>query len=133
MADLARIKRNVSKMASMNAPVADIDNYISSEGVTVNDIRNFTPVVKATPSATERMRSELDYAPEAVKLFQKKTPTENIKETALSALSGNVPGGLFTIKKPALAALGAGLVEAPVATMAGLGLSKISEEVAPEK
>lgn len=44
MADLARIKRNVAKMASMNAPETDIDNYIASEGVTVDDVRNFKPL-----------------------------------------------------------------------------------------
>ncbi|MGN6535214.1 MAG: hypothetical protein ACTHKQ_05715 [Mesorhizobium sp.] len=41
MADLARIKRNVAKMAAQNAPEADIDGYIASEGVTVDDVRNF--------------------------------------------------------------------------------------------
>ena len=41
MADLARIKRNVAKMASMNAPETDIDNYIASEGVTVDDVRDY--------------------------------------------------------------------------------------------
>ena len=41
MADLARIKRNVAKMASMNAPMEDIDGYIASEGVTIDDIKNF--------------------------------------------------------------------------------------------
>lgn len=41
MADLARIKRNVAKMAGMGAPEADIDGYIASEGVTIDDVRNF--------------------------------------------------------------------------------------------
>lgn len=41
MADLARIKRNVAKMAAMNAPEADIDGYIASEGTTVDAVRNF--------------------------------------------------------------------------------------------
>lgn len=41
MADLARIKRNVAKMAAQSAPEADIDGYIASEGVTVEDVRNF--------------------------------------------------------------------------------------------
>lgn len=41
MADLARIKRNVAKMASMNAPEEDIDGYIESEGVTIDDVRNY--------------------------------------------------------------------------------------------
>jgi hypothetical protein len=42
MADLAKVKRNVNKMVGMNAPEADIDAYIASEGVTVDDVRNFT-------------------------------------------------------------------------------------------
>jgi hypothetical protein len=41
MADLARIKANVAKMAAQNAPIADIDGYITAEGVTVDDVRNF--------------------------------------------------------------------------------------------
>lgn len=41
MEDLARIKGNVAKMASMNAPEEDIDGYIASEGVTLDDIRNY--------------------------------------------------------------------------------------------
>jgi len=39
-ADLDRIKRNVSKMASQGAPEADIDGYIASEGVTLDQVRN---------------------------------------------------------------------------------------------
>lgn len=41
MADLARIKNNVAKMAAQNAPEQDIDGYIASEGVTIDDVRNF--------------------------------------------------------------------------------------------
>ncbi len=40
MDDLDRIKRNVAKMASQNAPEADIDGYIASEGVTLNQVKN---------------------------------------------------------------------------------------------
>ena len=47
MADLARIKRNVAKMAAQNAPVEDIDGYISSEGVSVDDVRSFKPSAPA--------------------------------------------------------------------------------------
>lgn len=39
--DLARIKRNVAKMAAQGAPEEDIDGYIASEGVTVDDVRNY--------------------------------------------------------------------------------------------
>lgn len=56
MADLARIKNNVRKMAAQNAPEADIDGYIASEGVSVDDVRNFTgapqqPVQPQQPEA----------------------------------------------------------------------------------
>lgn len=47
MADLARIKSNVAKMAAQNAPEEDIDGYIASEGVTIDDVRNFKPGEKA--------------------------------------------------------------------------------------
>lgn len=50
MVDLAKVKRNVAKMASMNAPEADIDGYIASEGVTIDDVRNYreTPQLQLT-------------------------------------------------------------------------------------
>lgn len=47
MADLVRIKNNVAKMAAQGAPEADIDGYIASEGVTIDDVRNFKPQTAA--------------------------------------------------------------------------------------
>lgn len=41
MADLAKVKRNVGRMVEQNAPEADIDEYISSEGVTLDQVRAF--------------------------------------------------------------------------------------------
>ena len=41
MADLAKIKRNVARMVSLNAPESDIDEYISSQGVSIEDVRNY--------------------------------------------------------------------------------------------
>ncbi|RWX70510.1 hypothetical protein EN780_03030 [Mesorhizobium sp. M4B.F.Ca.ET.089.01.1.1] len=41
MPDLSRIKNNVAKMAAQGAPEQDIDGYIASEGVTVDQVRNF--------------------------------------------------------------------------------------------
>ncbi len=61
MADLARIKRNVAKMASQDAPIEDIDGYIASEGVTIDDVKNFKP--QATEKAPEEkgmLRSAAD-------------------------------------------------------------------------
>lgn len=61
MADLARIKRNVAKMASQNAPIEDIDGYIASEGVSLDDVRNFKapaqPEAVTTPK-TDRLPQE---------------------------------------------------------------------------
>lgn len=37
-----RIKRNVKKMADMGAPEADIDGYIASEGVTIDQVREYS-------------------------------------------------------------------------------------------
>lgn len=40
MADLDRVKRNIGRMISMNAPETDIDAYIASEGVTLEQVRS---------------------------------------------------------------------------------------------
>ena len=39
MADLDRVKRNIGRMISMNAPETDIDAYIASEGVSLEQVR----------------------------------------------------------------------------------------------
>lgn len=41
MADVAKVKRNVAKMVSMNAPESDIDAYIASEGTTIEAVKSF--------------------------------------------------------------------------------------------
>lgn len=41
MADLLKIKNNVRKMVDMGAPETDIDQYISEEGTTPDEIRSF--------------------------------------------------------------------------------------------
>lgn len=43
MADIARIKGNISKMMAQNAPEADIDAYVASEGVTPEMLRGEPP------------------------------------------------------------------------------------------
>jgi hypothetical protein len=40
MADIARIKSNIGKMIAQNAPEADIDEYVASEGLTPEALRN---------------------------------------------------------------------------------------------
>lgn len=69
VADLARIKRNVAKMAGMGAPEADIDGYIASEGVTIEDVRTFkspAPADMPQPVAKPGTREYADWAREQV-------------------------------------------------------------------
>lgn len=40
MADIARIKSNIGKMIAQNAPESDIDEYVASEGLTPEALRN---------------------------------------------------------------------------------------------
>ncbi|RJO62352.1 MAG: hypothetical protein C4542_04350 [Dehalococcoidia bacterium] len=53
--NLDRVKRNVEKMVRKNAPKADIDRYISSEGVSVEQIRahKMAPIQYSDPSSAE--------------------------------------------------------------------------------
>lgn len=73
MADLDRIKRNVAKMAEMNAPETDIDGYIASEGVTLDQVRNHKigsqikqstsqPKPTAKPQPKKQLATTGDYA-----------------------------------------------------------------------
>ncbi len=55
MADLAKIKRNVAKMVSLNAPESDIDSYIASQGVSLDDVRNYKPS-KISPETEEKVK-----------------------------------------------------------------------------
>ena len=61
MSDLNRIKSNVAKMAAQNAPESDIDGYIASEGVSVEDVRNFKPEKLSEPSNALENLSRMAY------------------------------------------------------------------------
>lgn len=45
MADIAKVKRNISKMIDVNAPESDIDAYVKSEGVSLQELRE-TPTIQ---------------------------------------------------------------------------------------
>lgn len=57
MADLDRVKRNISRLISANAEEADIDSYIASEGVTLEQVRAHKAGGGATTAAPEQQRS----------------------------------------------------------------------------
>lgn len=48
MADTIRIKGNIAKMIAMNAPETDIDAYVASEGISLDELRA-KPVTSAAP------------------------------------------------------------------------------------
>src|SRR3990167_5791271 len=50
MADIARIKRNISKMIDQDAPEADIDAYIAEEGITLDMLKGQATSSKRTPA-----------------------------------------------------------------------------------
>lgn len=64
MADLPKIKRNVSKMVEQGAPEADIDAYLTGEGVTPEQLRGvsagFSPSVKGRPEMWSTGQQAID-------------------------------------------------------------------------
>lgn len=94
MADLARIKRNVAKMASMNAPEEDIDGYIASEGVTIDDVRNYREI---QPMTDEQKAQAQALASEMKKGLKKPSVTLGAVTGALEGLNyglGRLTSGL---------------------------------------
>ncbi len=59
-ADLARIKRNVAKMAAQSAPEAEIDAYIASEGTTIDDVRNYRSGVTQLQGSPGQMAAPVE-------------------------------------------------------------------------
>lgn len=126
MADLDRIKNNVAKMASMNAPEEDIDGYIASEGVTVDDVRNHvmnkTWIQKNTtlPQIGQRIKAAADEASAGVESYQQRLKAGEISR-AREILGGASEGAslLGTVAGEALGAVGA-------------GAGKVANMIAPE-
>lgn len=89
MADLDRVKRNISRMISMNAPESDIDSYISSEGVTLEQVRAHKMGATAPAPAPEKQRS----FGEAVTGLAKSAGAGLVRgAVGLGTLPGNVEG-----------------------------------------
>ena len=61
MADIARVKRNIGRMIDQNAPESDIDMYIQSEGVTLEQLQSTAPsqAQSFTPE-TRELASEIN-------------------------------------------------------------------------
>lgn len=92
MVDLARIKRNVGKMVSLGAPEADIDAYIASEGVSLEEVRAFKP------SSAENFRTQMLNAAERgemssnVKVATKAHPEQAMQPSLMGATAATMSG-----------------------------------------
>lgn len=81
MADLDRIKRNVAKMAQMNAPESDIDGYIASEGVTLEQVRSHKIGSQTSQSTNQPVKNNIpDWLAKIDQYNQKRN--EEIKKNA---------------------------------------------------
>lgn len=104
--DLARIKRNVAKMAEMGAPEEDIDGYIASEGTTVDAVRAF----KFEPSHPEKQKE-----PTTFQKYVTQPIVQGFKDDAdkvasfASQVGRNIPEGI-DLAANALAATGNAIV-----------------------
>lgn len=86
MADLNRIKNNVSKMVSMGAPEKDIDAYIQGEGTSIDEIKNFNQ-----QSSTEQVQSPISQSDFSYNENLKFSPLYNLMKLSKIA-EGGQPG-----------------------------------------
>ena len=93
MADLARIKRNVAKMASMNAPEEDIDGYIASEGVTIDDVRNYRELQPLTDEQRAQIQANQDE-------YNRKQAERNKDQWFVSLVENKPEGVIQNIARP---------------------------------
>lgn len=71
MADFAKIKRNIQRMLGQNAPEADIDAYVASEGVTAEQLRAEPAVTQMAgapaPDGSQMSQAQFDQMVAATK------------------------------------------------------------------
>jgi hypothetical protein len=59
--DIAKVKRNIQKMLDQGAPEADIDSYLSGEGVTIDMLKApAAPVAQPTPDTASQTSGPLE-------------------------------------------------------------------------
>lgn len=95
MADLAKVKRNVVKMVNQNAPESDIDSYISSEGVTIDDVRNFQLTQSPQTQVSGPVPSLSGLASRGMEIAKQEGP-EFLGSMAGALATKTVPGALLS-------------------------------------
>lgn len=58
MADLSKVKRNIQRMIDQNAPEADIDAYVASEGTTPEELRAFKAAPSINPEVSKQFATQ---------------------------------------------------------------------------
>lgn len=91
MADLARIKRNVARMVQQSAPEADIDAYIGSEGVTLDQVRAFKTGKRNVQSDADFREDRLGQGGLKLRL------ADNLSFGAYTPVTAAVQAGLQTV------------------------------------
>lgn len=99
--DYGRIKRNISKMISLGAPEADIDAYVSSEGVTPDQLRT---APSASPAAnapkddpiTAEVRKEIAAEPEAVRKLSEPSMARRAAQGMTFGFADEILAGMAT-------------------------------------
>jgi hypothetical protein len=93
MADLTRIKSNIAKMIAQNAPEADIDAYVASEGVSLNDLKK-----PAAPAPDKYQQAAIDErnALQAKGIDTGASLTRRLAQGATFNLADEIMAGLST-------------------------------------
>lgn len=100
MADLDRIKRNVQKMAMQGAPETEIDGYLSTEGVTPDQVRAHKGggwLRGMAQGAVDMVRGKQDPAMEGVPTVYEQFSDELASPTATGAMFGASDAGMTDI------------------------------------
>jgi hypothetical protein len=90
MADIPRIKGNIAKMIAQNAPEADIDAYVASEGVTLDQLKGAAAPDKYKQAAIEdrdRLKSKGMDTSAGLTRLGLQGATFNLADEALAGLS----------------------------------------------
>lgn len=90
--DHGKIKRNIKRMMEQNAPVEDIDGYIASEGVTLNQLKGQQPQSNLSP---EEANKKAMYEGRAKYMREQHPTITAIRDTAQRLVEGTPVGSWF--------------------------------------
>lgn len=99
--DYGRIKRNIAKMISLGAPESDIDAYVSSEGVTPDQLRTAPSAPLATHAPKDNaiaaeVRKELASEPEYVRRLREPSLARRAAQGMTFGFADEILAGMAT-------------------------------------